>query len=457
MLDEKQYNAGIQSQNIGSNEFGSNNILDEKQLGPAPQIEINLEYKPITLDQIQQQKVAPKKQSSYKGATLTLFKTFVGSGILALPYSFAKGGYVLSTIVFVLLSLLINYQQVNFIMMADKYRQPNQLMDYSKFIEITLGARYRSFSKLIVGSMQWGCCISYVIFFMEFFEIAFYGNDTSTFQHQLYYLLIALLILLPMTLIQNMAVFTKVSAIANGLIVFPLVMIIVSAIQAIINESYPKKYHLIDFSGLSTMIGVSIYSFEAVGVLLNIQSSMQKKEKFQRLLQLTTIAVVLLFIIFSLVCGFGYGIDINQIVLFNLQDNPFMAVVQISYAIGLLLSFPVQLLPAFQILEGNEKVNSYIYKSQDSANRKRIIIRMVQVVLLSLIAMFIPQFAVFLSLVGGFSGSALQFYFPLVIYKKNFYDSQPVRQRTTYCCLMIIGIIVGSFAAINSLILLIKG
>jgi len=53
--------------------------------------------------------VAPKKQSSYKGATLTLFKTFVGSGILALPYSFAKGGYVLSTIVFVLLSLLINY------------------------------------------------------------------------------------------------------------------------------------------------------------------------------------------------------------------------------------------------------------------------------------------------------------------------------------------------------------
>lgn len=71
-----------------------------------------------------------------------------------------------------------------------------------------------------------------------------------------------------------MAVFTKVSAIANGLIVFPLVMIIVSAIQAIINESYPKKYHLIDFSGLSTMIGVSIYSFEAVGVLLNIQSSM---------------------------------------------------------------------------------------------------------------------------------------------------------------------------------------
>lgn len=38
-------------------------------------------------------------------------------------------------------------------MMADKYRQPNQLMDYSKFIEITLGARYRSFSKLIVGSM----------------------------------------------------------------------------------------------------------------------------------------------------------------------------------------------------------------------------------------------------------------------------------------------------------------
>ncbi|CAD8095657.1 unnamed protein product [Paramecium sonneborni] len=456
MFDEKQYDA-VQSQNVGSNEFGSNNILDEKQLGPAPQIEINLEYKPITIDQMQKQKVVPKKQSSYKGAVLTLFKTFVGSGILALPYSFAQGGYILSTIVFVLLSLLINYQQVNFIMMADKYRQPNQLLDYSKFIEITLGATYRSLSKLIVGSMQWGCCISYVIFFMEFFEIAFYGNAQSTFQHQLYYLLIALLILLPMTLIQNMAVFTKISAIANLLIVFPLAMIMISAIQTIIDENYPEKYKMIDFSGLSTMIGVSIYSFEAVGVLLNIQSSMQKKEKFQRLLQITTIGVVFLFIIFSLVCGYGYGRNINQIVLFNLSGNHFMAIVQISYAIGLLLSFPVQLLPAFQILEENERVKSFINKSQDQANCKRIIIRMVQVLLLSFIAMFIPQFAVFLSFVGGFSGSALQFCFPLMIYRKNFYESQPVRQRTTYCCLMIVGIIIGGFAAINSLILLIQG
>lgn len=73
-----------------------------------------------------------------------------------------------------------------------------------------------------------------------------------------------------MTLISNMAVFSKISAIANGFITFSLVVILISAIISINNNEYPDKSSLADFSEISTMIGVSIYSFEAVGVLLNI-------------------------------------------------------------------------------------------------------------------------------------------------------------------------------------------
>lgn len=35
-------------------------------------------------------------------------------------------------------------------------------------------------------------------------------------------------------------------------------------------------------ANISTVIGVAIYAFEAVGVLLTVQSSMEKKEKFKR-------------------------------------------------------------------------------------------------------------------------------------------------------------------------------
>jgi hypothetical protein len=71
--------------------------------------------------------------------------------------------------------------------------------------------------------------------------------------------------------------------------------------------------------------------------------------------------------------------------------------------------------------------------------------------------MFIPQFAIFLSLVGGVSGSCLQFFFPLQIYKKHFYNNKGPRERIIYCSLMMFGLLLGMFAAVNSLILLIKG
>ncbi|CAD8180755.1 unnamed protein product [Paramecium pentaurelia] len=93
-------------------------------------------------------------------------------------------------------------------MISNKYKQPNQQMEYSKFIEITFSARYRLISNGNVAQFILSCLWNY-------YQSPLYGNDETSLQNQLYFLIMPLTILLPLTLIQNMFVFTKVSAIAN--------------------------------------------------------------------------------------------------------------------------------------------------------------------------------------------------------------------------------------------------
>lgn len=50
-----------------------------------------------------------KTKATYKESVINLFKAFVGSGVLAMPYAFYQGGYLLSALIFILIGFLINY------------------------------------------------------------------------------------------------------------------------------------------------------------------------------------------------------------------------------------------------------------------------------------------------------------------------------------------------------------
>lgn len=120
---------------------------------------------------------------------------------------------------------------------------------------------------------------------MDFFEYAFYEADHPPLHHQLVYLAFAMCIIVPMTLINNMAIFVKVSAFANVLIVMTLGCVTCYAVDAIASgtpESVAARNSPFHIENTPTVIGVAIYAFEAVGVILTLKNSMEKIEKFKR-------------------------------------------------------------------------------------------------------------------------------------------------------------------------------
>lgn len=99
---------------------------------------------------------------------------------------------------------------------VDEIDRPN--MGFTEITRLILGEKYVIMNRLFIIIMQWGCCASYVLFFMEFFEFAIYHSTNMSFEHELVYLGFAMCIVLPLIFINNMAVFAKFSAVSNVII-----------------------------------------------------------------------------------------------------------------------------------------------------------------------------------------------------------------------------------------------
>ena len=86
-----------------------------------------------------------------------------------------------------------------------------------------------------------------------------------------------------MTLIDNMAIFVKISAFGIVLILITFLYVIGISFDSILSESQEyldSRLNYANFDQMSIVLGVSIYAFEAVGTILTVKHSMKKMEKF---------------------------------------------------------------------------------------------------------------------------------------------------------------------------------
>ncbi|ORY57878.1 transmembrane amino acid transporter protein-domain-containing protein [Pseudomassariella vexata] len=278
----------------------------------------------------------------------TLLKAFIGTGIMFLPKAFSNGGILFSSVTMLLVAAI---SMVSFhLLLQCKKRYAG---GYGELGGAIAGKRMRA---VILGSItlsQLGFVCAGIVFVAEnltsFLEAVTQGNNglsTATL------ILIQLILLVPLAWIRNISKLGPAALLADVFIMIGLIYIYYFDIAAIATHGVHKSVALFNPEKYTLTIGAAIFTFEGIGLILPIQSSMAKPHRFEYLLGVVMLIITVIFTSVGALCYATFG-DNTYIEIINNypQDNKFVNAVQFLYSLAVLIGTPVQLFPALRILE----------------------------------------------------------------------------------------------------------
>ncbi|TRX92487.1 hypothetical protein FHL15_006654 [Xylaria flabelliformis] len=322
---------------------------DDDDEQEEPEGELPPERRPL-LGSRKSSRVALRSATASTGKTFfTLLKAFIGTGIMFLPKAFDNGGLLFSSITMVVISAVT--MLAFHLLLACKSRHGG---GYGEIGEAIAGPRMRNLILASITLSQLGFVCSGIVFVAEnltsFFEAVTHGHSPIS---PAKLILIQVLVLIPLSYIRNIAKLGPVALLADVFILIGVSYIYYYDIAYIASEGINPTVVLFNPSKYTLMVGSAIFTFEGIGLILPIQSSMAKPERFEWLLGVVMFLITIIFTAVGVLCYATFGKDTSIEIINNYpQTSKFVNAVQFLYSLAVLAGNPVQLFPALRILEG---------------------------------------------------------------------------------------------------------
>jgi len=375
--------------------------------------------------------------SSNTQASFTLLKSFIGTGVLALPYAFKTAGVGLSILMTILIGTMLCYC---FLLLLETATETvgKKKVSFPKLAAKILGAKGKYLVQTLVIIEQLGCCIGIIIFTKDFlnhilcaFEIDSLCGNTA------FNIIFSLGLVVPLSMINNMHYFYIPSLAANVFIMIGLLSQMFFNIEtAADNPEVKANFGSTLFSShvtkLPLFFGVALFSFEGVGLTFSIRDSMEKPEDLPKILKSQMMVITTIYIIFSTVSCIALGDKLEDIVFFSLPTNqPFYLLIQILYAISALFTYPIQLFPALRIMEHSEFLRDKLFTEKGKCKNihLRYSLRLAVIGLVFLVAYISNSFHLFLDLLGSCVFTSLGFGLPILLYMVKFKGKMSLKTK----------------------------
>jgi len=400
------------------------------------------------------------QQSSNVQASFTLFKSFLGTGVLALPYAYKTAGLGLALIVILIVSAMTSRC---FFLLLDVAAERIGIgkISLQKLTQDVLGTKGKYAVQASVMIMQLGCCIGILIFTRDFLNhvLCEFGVE-SLCNKTIFNVLFCLVLTVPLTLINNMHYFYIPSLAANFFILAGLASQMFYNAQVLQERPELKSTlgtHLKEFNwtNLPLFFGIATYAFEGVGIIFSIRSSMEKPQDFKFLLKNQMLILSAIYVIFPTFCYVALADRLTDIIFFTLPtDDPFYLLIQILYAMSALFTFPVQFFPAIRIMENSKIMRYRLFNERGKCQNKplRYGMRMSVIALVFLVAYTATSFHLFLNLLGSCVFTFIGFILPVWIYHVQFKGRIPLKRRVVNYAILAVTVFFGTTGFIMSIL-----
>ncbi|EAW11766.1 putative amino acid transporter [Aspergillus clavatus NRRL 1] len=362
-------------------------------------------------------RVARPGDASQVKTFFTLLKAFIGTGIIFLPKAFRNGGIVFSSIALVAVAAVTS---LCFHLLLECRKGHGG--GYGDIGQRIAGPRFRSLILASIAISQLGFVCTGIIFTADNVRAVLLAaaDKSENFMSTNVLIALQLPVLVPLAFIRNISKLGPAALLADIFILTGLGYIYYYDIATIATRhGLHPSVELFNPESFTLTIGSCIFTFEGIGLILPIESSMKCPDKFNGLLYTVMLIITVLFTAVGALSYGAFGSDTKIEVINNLpQGDKFVNAMQFFYSMAILIGVPVQLFPAVRIMEG--KLFGQISGKRDpSIKWKKNIFRTAIVLGCAVLsAAGAADLDKFVSLIGSFACVPLVYIYPAYLHFK---------------------------------------
>ncbi|XP_065203562.1 proton-coupled amino acid transporter-like protein pathetic [Planococcus citri] len=346
--------------------------------------------------------------SFFWGTLFNMFKTIIGTGMLALPFAFKSVGYGVA-IVGIFLGGLI-YTHVLHLLMEVEYELCKKL----KTPNLTyLGIITNSFEQGPRGIRKFIPVAKFLTYFHYVFNkcisnsiylITIGGNMQIIINHYcdanltiVYAISAVMVVIIPMALIRNLKFLAPLSILTSIFCIINVVLIL--SIPTDYDSSSEIKA-IADITKFPDFFGLSLGAFMCTMIVVPLKNNMRYPKTFTSsfgVINVTLSAVVVIYCIFGCLGYVKYGDSLHGSILFNLPPDGLVTLVVLNlYTFSVCVSFILTLFTIFDTLWSNLFVN----RKMSHPIMAEYALRIFLCITAYFLAVILPDFKIMASLSG---------------------------------------------------------
>ncbi|KAJ3216418.1 hypothetical protein HDU67_009472 [Dinochytrium kinnereticum] len=392
--------------------------------------------------------------SSHHGVSVSeavyhIICVIAGSGVLQLPYALNQSGWIG---VFIILFSAWANQYSGMLLVKCLYSNGGErLKGFPHIGQKAFGPRGKIVVEILNSVMLLGVPIVYLILSGMNFEILFGYMDTRA-----WIVFSSFLIMIPFLIYKTLKEIAILSAFGVFATIVVIVTVLCYSIIDIPKNSGQVTHKFIDFAQFPSALGSISFSYAGNFVYPEVESSMTDPSKFPLVLTLSMTIISLMYLTTATLGYAAYGNKTVSPILNNLPPGP-VSKFAIAVITGhVLLAIPV-LITTFSLeMERRLGISGKAGRSVGTEAVMRAGLRVGIVVGITALAMAVPFFADFMTLLGAIANTNLIFVFPVLFDFSLFgFHHRTFKEKAIGVIILLVGIyggVIGGWEAIMALV-----
>ncbi|KAK8280070.1 hypothetical protein V6Z12_D09G152100 [Gossypium hirsutum] len=323
-----------------------------------------------------------------------------------------------------------------------------------------MGKPGRYLTEFLIFISQCGGSVAYLVFIGQNLASLFKLHGLTIAS----YIFLLVPIEIALSWIGSLSAFAPFSIFADVCNLLAMAFVVKEDLQQAIGGKFSfrdRKAFTDNLGGLPFAGGMAVYCFEGFGMTLALEQSMRERRTFPKVLAMSFTWITLVYILFGIFGYMAYGDETKDIITLNLPKDWTAIAVQIGLCLGLAFTFPIMVHPVSEIVEGKLKKNIWFEKlrnndAEDSITRlEKLGIymgRAVLVIVLAVLASFVPGFGVFVSLVGSSVCALISFVLPVSFHLTLLGSSLSLWQKALDVFVFLCGLLFAAYGTYNTII-----